>query len=90
MDSPTLVQVTLAVAMLVLLVGALWPKLACRASVGDQTFRTRHSKIPGQQITFQPGTHSRHALRVRESYDRMFGQWLRSKASSSDKDRRAA
>jgi hypothetical protein len=77
-------QVCLALAMLIMLVGALWPKLACRTSVSDDSFRVRRSRAPLQQATFRSSYRSRHALRVRESYDRMFGRWLNSERSAPE------
>ena len=79
--SPTTIQVCLAFAMLIALVGALWPKLVCKTSMADQTFRSRPSGIAGQRA-FRSGPSGRHALRVRESYDRMFGRWLHVPASA--------
>ena len=82
--SPTTVQVCLALAMLVVLVGALGPKLVCRTSVADQEIRERPPVIPGQRTVFRSTSSSRHALRVRESYDRMFGRWLHTPASAPE------
>jgi len=83
--SPTTIQVFLALAMLLALVGALWPKLVCRTSVADQDFRGRNTGL-GHRIEFR-GT-SRHALRVRQSYDRMFGSWLHVSGSAPHKTSR--
>lgn len=95
MDSPTIVQVCLAFAMLVALVGALWPKLACRTEMGDENFssRNRQSRLPAQRVTYRSAAYGRHALRVRESYGRMFGRWLHAEAPVDEnppKDQRAA
>ena len=74
--SPTTIQAFLAVAMLVALVGALWPKLVSRTSMADEDFRNRPSRMVGRRAAFPSANSGRHALRVRESYDRMFGRWL--------------
>jgi hypothetical protein len=53
----------------------------------------RRSTMPGQRLTFHSGPESRHGLRVRASYDRMFGRWLHSdldEHENSSDDRKAA
>lgn len=83
--SPTTIQVFLAIAMIVALVGALWPKLVCKTSMADQDFRSRNAG-PGNRLIFRGASGGRHALRVRESYDRMFGRWLHVPASAPKSD----
>ena len=94
MDAPSIVQVCLAFAMLVALVGALWPKLACRTDVGDQNFSSRNRRFSSQRVRFRANTYDRRAaLRVRASYDRMFGRWLHAEQPTDEKspdDQRAA
>jgi hypothetical protein len=95
MDTPTIIQVCLAFAMLIALVGALWPKLACRTEVGDQNFspRSRQTRFSSQRATFRSAAYDRHALRVRASYDRMVGRWIHANPpadENSSNDQRAA
>jgi hypothetical protein len=95
MDSPTIIQVCLAFAMIIALVGALWPKLACRTDIGDQNFssRKRQTRFSNQGVRFRSAAYDRHALRVRASYDRMVGRWLHTEPlpeENSPDDQRAA
>lgn len=95
MDLPTIIQACLAFAMLIALVGALWPKLACRTDLGDHNLspRNRQARFYNQRMRFRSGAYHRHGRPVRASYDRMFGRWLHPEPPADEEppdDQRAA
>ena len=73
MGSQIALQICLALAMLVVLIAALWPKLACGCSEGERPGPTR--KFPpadpvGSTIAIRHGHRVRYSESVRQSYER--------------------
>jgi hypothetical protein len=71
MDYATVLQIAVAIAMLCVLLVALWPKLSCELSDSEQKNFPRSRRSVSAHVRVEPG---RYAGSLRHTYQRLFGR----------------